>query len=171
MRELCNGPGIWERKLWGNRRDKPLSCLYWERDEREKGISICTALLKHGDQMPPETFKSFSLYIINQLLLFRGTLIEIKKKRRCFNKAMRFSSLYPFFFWKYMKKYSMRFYYVRRYKKIPEAHNWLCEKFLNIMNSLPDCMRTAASSLSFLICLRFCRATWPLQARDRQIYR
>lgn len=34
--------------------------------------------------------------------------------------------------------------------------------------SLPDWMRTAASFRSFFICLRFCRATWPLQARERE---
>lgn len=48
----------------------PSSCLYWERDESGLGgrrgrISVCSVLLKHGDQMLPKLSKAVSLCIIN----------------------------------------------------------------------------------------------------------
>lgn len=56
----------------------PSSCLYWERDESGveragggvgrggvRGISACSVLLKHGDQMLPKLSNAVSLCIIN----------------------------------------------------------------------------------------------------------
>lgn len=49
----------------------PSSCLYWERDEsgvrrgEARGLSVCSVLLKHGDQMLPKLSNAVSLCIIN----------------------------------------------------------------------------------------------------------
>lgn len=93
MRELCNRPGIWERKSWGNRRDKPLSCLYWERDERKRGISVCTVLLKHGDQMLPKLSKAFLYALLINYYCFEGHSLRSK---RCFTKIQGFQAFIPF---------------------------------------------------------------------------
>lgn len=65
MWEQCNRLGIWQRKLWGNRRDNPpLLPLLGKRWKEKKDLNMHCSSETWGPNAA-QTFKSLSLYIIN----------------------------------------------------------------------------------------------------------
>lgn len=93
--------------------------------------------------------------------MFHGPLIKIKK---VFHKDIRFfRPLSPFLpFWKRPEVGKKKGHQIL--DCMGKSGRELEGKYANI--SLPDWMRVAASSRSFFIRLKFCRATWPLQAGE-----
>lgn len=91
------------------------------------------------------------------------------RSKRCFTKMWGFSNRFhpphppPLFFFPFENVWKI---FHRILDSMGKSGGELEGNYANI--SLPDWMRTAASSRSFFVCLKFCRATWPLHAGETE---